>query len=78
MAQSYRNLQFVERCQIRSLHTQGVSISAIARSFGRGKSTICRGSRRSLGTTGYLHQEAQRLADLRSSAASSGSRTSLP
>ena len=31
MAHCYRHLQYDERCQIRALHTQGVSISAIAR-----------------------------------------------
>ena len=78
MAHCYRHLQYDERCQIRALHTQGVSISAIARQLGRDKSTISRELRRNRGATGYFHTQAQRLADQRRSATSSGPRKLTP
>ena len=78
MAQCYRHLQYDERCQIRVLHARGVSISGIARQLGRDKSTISRELRRNRGATGYFHKQAQRLAEQRRSAASSGPRKLTP
>ena len=78
MAQCYLHLQYDERCQIRALHTHGVSISSIAHQLGRDKSTISHELRRHRGATGYFHQQAQRLVVQRCSAASSGPRKLTP
>ena len=78
MAQCYRHLQYDERCQIRVLHTRGVSISEIARQLGRDKATISRELRRNRGATGYFHQQAQRMAEQRRSAVSSRPRKLTP
>ena len=78
MARCYRHLQYDERCQIRALHKQGVSVSEIARQLGRDKSTVSRELRRNRGAGGYRHKQAQRLAEERRSAASSGPRKLTP
>jgi IS30 family transposase len=74
MTQCYRHLQYDERCQIRALHKQGVSISEIARQLGRHKSTVSRELRRNAGKAGYRHKQAQRKAEQRRRLASSGPR----
>ena len=74
MTQCYRHLQYDERCQIRALHQQGVSISEIARQLGRHKSTVSRELRRNAGKAGYRHKQAQRKSEQRRRLASSGPR----
>ena len=74
MTQCYRHLQYDERCQIRALHKQGVSISEIARQLGRHKSTVSRELRRNAGKAGYRHKQAQRKSEQRRRLASSGPR----
>ena len=65
MPQCYRHLQYDERCQIRALHQEGVSISEIARQLGRHKSTVSRELRRNAGKAGYRHKQAQRKSEQR-------------
>ena len=78
MARCYRRLQYDERCQIRAFHKRGVSVSEIVRQLGRDVATVSRELHRNRGVGGYRHKRAQRLAERRRSAASSGPRKLTP
>lgn len=62
---TYSQLAREERYQIYSLHKEGFTQRAIARSLDRAPSTICRELRRNLGQHGYRPMVAQRLSDRR-------------
>jgi IS30 family transposase len=62
---TYSQLAREERYQIFSLHKEGFSQCAIARSLGRDPSTICRELQRNQGQHGYRPTLAQRMSDRR-------------
>lgn len=55
----YRQLTYVQRCQIEALNKRGLSQNEIARSIGVSQSTISREFSRNTGKRGYRCQQAQ-------------------
>jgi len=64
----YRQLAYVQRCQIEALKKSGLSQQRIADLLGIHQSTVSRELSRNTGLKGYRHKQAQEKADLRRSA----------
>ena len=62
MGQRYSHLSLEERCRLRGMMEMGLSVSEIARRFGRHRSTIDRELRRNRCADGYRPDSAARRA----------------
>jgi IS30 family transposase len=64
----YRQLAYVQRCQIEALKKSGLSQQGIAELLGIHQSTVSRELSRNTGLRGYRHQQAQEKAEQRRAA----------